>query len=110
MPVPPLPALPPGDAAFDVLSDYFLAAVTAAGDDDTALREAIANSVRGFYDAMEAGGQERGMYCGHFYWVDGVALDDTDRAVPLNRVRAQLGDPLAEKIIAIWDSVEDTVD
>ena len=109
MKLPPLPKLPPGDAAFDVLSDYFLAAVTAAGPDDAQLREAVARSIRGFYDAMEAGGQERGERSGDFYFVDGVALEDTDREVPLNRVRAALGNGVADRIIAMWDDVQVTV-
>ncbi len=104
--LPSLPHLPPGDAAFDVLSDYFLAAVTAAGADEGELREAIARSIRGFYDAMEAGGQERGERSGDFYWVDGVALDDSDREVPIARVRMALGEDVAERIIAMWDDVQ----
>jgi len=109
MSLPPLPQLPAGDAAFDVLSDYFLAAVLAAGSDDALLREAVARSIRGFYDAMEAGGQQRGERSGDFYFVDGVALADTDREVPMNRVRAAAGDVVADKIMAMWDEVQITV-
>jgi hypothetical protein len=88
---------------------YFLAAVTAAGSDDAKLREAVARSIRGFYDAMEAGGQERGERSGDFYFVDGVALEDSDREVPLNRVRASLGNEVADRIMAMWDDVQITV-
>jgi hypothetical protein len=42
--LPAPPKLPPGDAAFDVLSDYFLAAVTAAGP--TAMWDEVQIKVR----------------------------------------------------------------
>lgn len=105
-PIPELPSLPAGDAAFDVLSDYFLAAITAAGEDHMQIRAAIARSIRGFYDAMEANGQQRGERSGDFYWVDGVAIADTHREVPIMRVREALGAEIAEVVVRLWDDVQ----
>lgn len=104
--IPELPSLPAGDAAFDVLSDYFLAALTAAGEDQLQIRAAIARSIRGFYDAMEANSQERGERSGDFFWVDGVALEDSNREVPIMRVRAALGAERAEAVVRLWDEVQ----
>lgn len=105
MGVPSLPTLPPGDAAFDVLSDYFVEAIIAAGTDLDLLRVAIGRSIRGFNQAMEANGQKPGERAGDFYWVDGIGIVDTDRVVPIERVRDALGPELAEAVVRLWDEV-----
>ncbi len=106
--VPALPTLPAGDAAFDALSDYFVAAITAAGTDLDMLRLAIARSIRGFNAAMNANGQTPGDRAGDFYWVDGVGIAESTRLVPIERVRDTLGAEVAEAVVRLWDEVQVT--
>ncbi len=109
---PPLPELPAGEVGFDRLADYFVSGVVAAAGDDARLRAVLARSIAGFYDAMEAAGQERGERAGEFFWVDGVAIDDTDRELPIVRVQRELGErgsAVTERVIALWEDVQRSV-
>jgi hypothetical protein len=109
---PPLPELPAGEVGFDRLADYFVSNVVAAAGDDGRLRAVLARSIAGFYDAMEAAGQERGERSGEFFWVDGVAIDDTDRELPIVRVQRELGErgsAVTERVIALWEDVQRSV-
>jgi hypothetical protein len=106
---PALPALPPGEDGFDTLADYFVTHIVAAAGDDAKLRAIIARSILGFYDHMEAAGQERGERSGEFFWVDGVAMEDTDRELPIVRVQRALGErgsAVTERVIALWEAAQ----
>jgi hypothetical protein len=109
---PLLPALPPGEDGFDTLADYFVTSIVAAAGDDTKLRAVIARAILGFYDHMEANGQERGERSGEFFWVDGVAIEDSDRELPIVRVQRALGErgsAVTERVIALWDDAQQSV-
>jgi hypothetical protein len=69
----------------------------------------IARGIKAFYDAMEQAGQERGERSGEFFWVDGVAMDDTGRQVPLNVAIAALGEngnAVADRVLALWEPIQ----
>lgn len=70
------------EAALDALCIWFTTSLTAANGDRDVATEIITHAIRSFYDVREAADQLRGMYAGHFFLVDAVGLQDTNRPVP----------------------------
>ena len=89
------------EKALDALGVWFVDALLAAGSDKKRASAVITAAIRSFYDVRESGDQERGEYAGHFFMVDAVGLDDSDRPVPW--------EILAEKAtaanIALWQKL-----
>jgi hypothetical protein len=87
----------------DAIGAWIVEALDGANDDDA--RAAIAGAICAFSDVREAAGQERGEYAGHFFMVDAVGLDDTDRPVPWNVLRERVGDARIDALNVIFDEV-----
>ena len=74
--------------------------------DDDAARAVIAGAIGAFYDIREAADQERGEYAGHFFMVDAVGLDNTNRPVPWQVLRKKIGDERLDELSALFEEVE----
>jgi len=75
------------EKALDLLCDFVVRELPACEGDEAREKEVLVRAIESFYDVREAADQERGEYAGHFYMVDGVGLDDSDREVAFNRLR-----------------------
>jgi hypothetical protein len=89
------------EAALDAIGTWIVAALLAAGADDKKARDVMTRAIRAFYDVRESGGQERGEYAGHFFMVDAVGLDDSDRPVPWET----LAKKASPKDLARWEKL-----
>ena len=63
----------------------------------------LRGAISTFYDIRESGAQFRGEYAGHFFMVDAVGLDNTDRPVPWEVLRGRVGDERLTQLSAIFD-------
>jgi hypothetical protein len=87
----------------DVIGAWIVTALDGANDD--AARAAIAGAISAFSDVVEAAGQERGEFAGHFFMVDAVGLDESNRPVPWMVLRDRVGEDRVEQLSAIFDEV-----
>ena len=88
----------------DVIADDFVSGLEAAGDDEGAARDVIAECIEAFYDVREDADLVRNSADG-FFLVDAVGLDDTGRPVPLARLRSSQGDAFADRISKLFAAV-----
>jgi hypothetical protein len=87
----------------DAIGAWIVDALDGASDD--AARAAIAGAISAFSDVREAAGQERGEYAGHFFMVDAVGLDNTDRPVPWNVLQKRVGMERLGELSVLFDEV-----
>jgi hypothetical protein len=66
---------------------------------------ALACAICAFSDVREVAGQERGEYAGHFFMVDAVGPDDSERPVPWNVLRERVGEERLDELSALFDEV-----
>ncbi len=98
------------EAALDALGRWFVEAVADAGADDDAARAAMEAAIASFYDIRESADQPRGEYAGHFFRVDAVGLDATQRPIPWDELRARVGEERAEELAEVFDEAEAAVE
>ena len=92
------------EAALDALGAWIVDVLAHA--EDAQAPSLIASAIAAFYDIREAAGQPRGEYAGHFFLCDGVGIDESDRPVPWEALRARIGIRRAKKLAALFGQVE----
>lgn len=92
------------EAALDALGAFVVDALVDA--DDARARAVLTAAISAFYDVREAAGQERQEYAGHFFLVDAVGLDASDRPVPWNVLRERVGEARLAQLTALFEEVE----
>lgn len=113
-PLRPLPGFdlstPQGrEHALDLLGEWFAESLAAADGDAERATEVITQSIKTFYDIRESADQPRGEYAGHFFIVDAVGLDDSDRPVPWDVLMKRALPEHLERYRALFDRVEQTL-
>jgi hypothetical protein len=91
------------EALLDTIGAWIVDALDGANDD--AARAALAGAISAFSDVVEAAGQERGEFAGHFFMVDAVGLDESNRPVPWQVLRERVGDERLDQLSAMFDEV-----
>lgn len=94
------------EAAFDALCEWFTQSLVAANGDRDVATDVITQAITSFYDIREAADQLRGIYAGHFFLVDAVGLDDTDRPVPWFELHRQVSSEHLEIYKDVFDRIE----
>lgn len=94
------------EKALDVLGAWFVDAVAATIDDEARCRAVLRTAITRFFDVREAAGQERGEYAGHFFLVDAVGLDDSDRPVPGVVLGKSVTPAQYQRLLEWFDAVE----
>ena len=97
------------ELALDAVGRWFGEALVACRGDPERATGIITEAITTFYDIREAADQLRGIYAGHFFLVDGVGLEDSDRPVPWDLVRTEAAPEHAELYYQIFNQVEATV-
>lgn len=92
--------------ALDMLGQWFADSLASANGDREAATEIITEAIKVFYDIREAAGQYRGEYAGHFFMVDAIGLDDSDRPVPW----VELAGRISPKHLTIYHEIFDDVE
>jgi hypothetical protein len=87
----------------DAIGAWIVDALASANDDDA--RGAIAGAISGFSDVCEAAGAERGEFAGHFFMVDAVGLEESDRPVPWQVLRQRVGEERIDELSKLFDEV-----
>lgn len=95
------------EAALDTLGAWIVDVLADA--QDAQARSLMESAIAAFYDIREAAGQPRGEYAGHFFLCDGVGLDDSERPVPWDGLRARVGIRRAKALAALFGKVEPEV-
>lgn len=94
------------EKALDVLGEWFVDAVAATIDDETKCREVLTTAITTFFDIRESADQERGEYAGHFFLVDAVGLDDSDRPVPAVELAKRITPSQQKKVLRWFEQAE----
>lgn len=94
------------ERALDRLGEWFVEAVVGAGQDGEAVGVVMEAAVVAFYDIRESADQPRNEYAGHFFMVDAVGLDNTDRPIPWDALAQRVGRDALEWYGAIFDAAE----
>lgn len=94
------------EKALDRLGVWFVDAVAATVDDEVRCREVLTTAISTFFDIREAADQERGEYAGHFFLVDAVGLDDTDRPVPAVELAKRVTPAQQKKVLRWFEHAE----
>lgn len=95
--------------ALDMLGLWLTDSLASANGDREAATEIITEAIKVFYDIREAAGQYRGEYAGHFFLVDAIGLDDSDRPVPWVELAKRAAPEQLALYQEIFDQVEATV-
>lgn len=92
--------------ALDALGQWLTDTLASANGNREAATEIITEAIKTFYDIREAAGQYRGEYAGHFFMVDAVGLEDSDRPIPW----VELSKRVAPEHLALYQEVFDQVE
>ncbi|MBT9557597.1 MAG: hypothetical protein IV100_16270 [Myxococcales bacterium] len=98
------------EAALDALCEWFTRALVAANGDRDVATDVITLAIKSFYDVREAADQLRGIYAGHFFLVDAVGLDNTDRPVPWFELHRQVPSKHMDIYKELFDRIERSVE
>lgn len=93
------------ERALDRLGAWFVEAVLSAAD-DAARQERMREAVVAFYDIRESADQPRGMYAGHFFLVDAVGLENSDRPVPWFVLAERVDRPTLDHLMQLFNAAE----
>lgn len=96
------------ERALDSLAPWLVDQVADA--DDVAATAAMRQAIVWFYDIRESSDQPRGMYAGHFFLVDGVGLDSSDRAVAWDLLAQRVTRERLDHLQALFDQAERAAD
>jgi hypothetical protein len=94
------------EKALDDLGAWIVEALASAGTDKKNAKAIIEDAIKTFYDIREAAEQERGEYAGHFFMVDAVGIDDTDRPVPWQVLAKRVPEEAITMYNEIFDKAE----
>jgi hypothetical protein len=98
------------EAALDTLGVWFVEALSNAEGNSARASQVIRAAISAFYDIREAADQERGEYAGHFFMVDAVGIDDTERPVPWVELEKRVGPEQMAKYEEIFEEIEPDVE
>lgn len=94
------------ERALDRLGVWFVEGLLATGDDRAAAAAHLRDAITAFYDIRESADQLRCMYAGHFFMVDAVGLDHTDRPVPWHELARRVDPARLEHYKTLFDAAE----
>lgn len=94
------------EKALDTLGAWFVDAVAATVEDEATCREVLATAITTFFDIRESADQARGEYAGHFFLVDAVGLDDSERPVPAIELAKRITPAHQKKVLAWFEKAE----
>ena len=98
------------EAALDTLAKWFVDALAGATQDGARATQVIRDAIGAFYDIREAAEQERGEYAGHFFMVDAVGIDNTDRPVPWVELEKRVGPDVMHRFEELFTEIEPDVE
>jgi hypothetical protein len=97
------------ERALDKLAVWFVDALVAAKGNLGRASEIIRDAIGAFYDIRESADQERGEYAGHFFMVDAVGIDESDRPVPWFELEKQIAPELLHQYQELFTDIESSV-
>ena len=97
------------ERALDKLAVWFVDALVAAKGNLGRASEIIRDAIAAFYDIRESADQERGEYAGHFFMVDAVGIDESDRPVPWFELEKQIAPELLHQYQELFTDIEGSV-
>lgn len=96
------------ERALDSLAPWLVDQVADA--DDAAVIAAMRQAIIWFYDIRESADQPRCMYAGHFFLVDGIGLDDSDRPVAWQLLAQRVTRERLDHLQTLFDRAERAAD
>jgi hypothetical protein len=96
------------ERALDSLGPWLVSQVAEA--EDAVAIAAMRQAIVWFYDIRESADQPRSMYAGHFFLVDGVGLDHSDRPVAWDLLAGRVSRKRLDRLQSLFDQAERQAD